>query len=202
MLFGAVLVASPAAFAQGAVDSKLSQSISAGTLSTSILSDTGTTVSSPSFGLSALTVATSGTHQTSTGTFGSNTQRIYVDNPGMVTTGTWTLALAAKNPSVGWTSDGTTKAYAHNGATAAEGQLSITSAGTVTPTTGSSTGITGASTGTFSTTNTSFTIMTGAGSSDDVWRGYITGIGISQTVPNTVPAGNYYIDLTQTLTSA
>lgn len=198
---GFVVVTQPA-YAQLSTNSKLTQSIQAGTLSTSILDGTGATVTSPSFGFGNVTVATSGTYQTSTGTFGSDAQRIYVDNPGVVTTGTWTLALAPTSSSLGWTKDGTTQAYDFDAATAAAGQLSITSAGTVTPVVGTSTGITGASTGTFSSMNASFTIMTGAASSDDVWKGYITGIGLSQTIPAAVPAGSYYINMTQTLTSA
>ena len=54
----------------------------------------GAVVASPSFAMGAVAVSTS--TQTSTGTFGSNSQRITVDNPnGSTNGGAWTLALNA-----------------------------------------------------------------------------------------------------------
>jgi hypothetical protein len=51
-------------------------------------------------------------------------------------------------------------------------------------------------------TTNSITLLTAAASSDDIWNGYLTGIGLSQKVPPSKPAGTYVLDLTQTVTAS
>lgn len=191
-----VIVGAPAAHAALTTNSTLSQSIGSGTLSTSIRDGSGVVVASPSFSLASTTVSTS--TQTATGTWGSSTQRITVDNPGGANNG-WTLSLAATGgASATWVSGGNT--YTFNGS-AATGQLTIDpSVATLTVATGTTTGVTKGTSAAFSGA-TPITLLTAAGSSDDIWNGYITGVGVSQTIPASQPAGTYTISLTQTVTA-
>ena len=187
----------PLAYAQTTTNSQITQQINAGVLSTSIRDGAGAVVASPTFAMSAVAASTS--QQTSTGTFGSSTQRITVDNPGGANNG-WTLALNATVPGTAtWTSGG--NSYAYNGATAAAGQLTVNPAvGTLTPTVGGATGVSLGTSSTFTGT-TPISIITAAASSADIWNGYATGIGLSQTIPPAQPVGNYTINMTQTVTA-
>lgn len=196
----AALAVAPGAYAQQSADSKLTQTINAGALDTYFTNASGTTISAPSFVLASVTASTTAT-TTATGNFGSDSQRITVDNPGASDSG-FSLALAAEDAAIGWYASGSpsVSAYKHNGATASAGQLSVTSAGTTGNYTGGATGITGATTGTFTGT-TPITIMAGSASSANVWRGYVHSIGLSQVIPASTPAGSYSIDLVQTVTA-
>ncbi len=195
-LVAVAFVSAPAAHAALTATSQLSQQITAGVLSTSIRDGSNVVVASPSFTLGSVAVST-GT-QTATGTWGSSTQRIAVDNPGGANAG-WTLTLAATGgSSATWTSGGNT--YAFNG-NATTGQLTINpAASTLTSLTGTSTGITKGTSSAF-TGATPITLLTAASGSDDIWNGYITGVGVSQAIPASQPAGTYTFDLTQTVTS-
>lgn len=177
--------------------SKLEQVISAGTLSTDIRDSGGGVLSTPTFSMNSASVSNS--QQTITGTFGESAKRITVDNPGGANSG-WTLTLGATTPSTAkWVSGGNN--YAFNGASASVGQLTVdASAGTLTSVTGTSTGITKGSSATYSGT-TPIAILTASAGSDDIWLGYITGVGLSQTIPASQPAGTYTIDMTQTVTA-
>lgn len=177
--------------------SQLSQSISAGVLSTSIRDASGVVVASPSFSMSSGVASTS--TQTTTGTFGSNSQRITVDNPGGANNG-WVLALAATGGAgTTWTSGGNT--YAYNG-TATTGQLSIDpSVATLTVASGTSTGITKGTAATFSAA-TPITLLTAANTASTIWNGYITGVGASQIIPASQAIGTYTLNLTQTVTAS
>lgn len=189
----------PFAYAQTATNSQITQQISNGVISTSIRDASGVVVSSPSFGMSAVAASTS--QQTSTGTFGSNSQRITVDNPnGSITGGAWTLALNATVPGTGtWTSGANN--YAYNGATSAAGQLTVNpAAGTLTAVTGGLTGVTLGAQGTF-TGSTPISIVTASSSAAPIWNGYVTGIGLSQTIPPGQAVGNYAFSMTQTVTA-
>lgn len=187
------------AYAQTTTDSEVTQSITNGVISTSIRDESGVIVPTPTFAMSAVVVSTS--QQTSTGTFGSNSQRITVDNPnGSLTGGAWTLALNATIPNVsGWTSGSDT--YAYNGATATAGQLTVDpSDGTLTAVTG---GVTGVSLGTQSTFSgsTPISLVVASSAAASIWNGYVTGVGLSQTIPPSQPAGSYTLDMTQTVTA-
>lgn len=193
----ATLVVPAAAYAATTANSQLSQAITAGVLSTDIRDASNVVVASPSFTLSS--VAASTTQQTATGTFGTASQRISVDNPGGANNG-WTLALNATTPGTGtWTSGG--NSYAYNG-TAAAGQLTINpAAGTITPVTGGATGVTKGTSAAFTGT-TPITLVTAANTAATIWNGYITGIGVSQTIPAAQPIGTYTLNLTQTVTAS
>lgn len=195
-----VVLGAPGVYAQSTADSKLTQTINAGTINTNFTDGTGATVSNPSFAMSSATVSTTG-NMTTTGAYGSDTQRATVNKPGL--SGGFTLALAAENSSIGWYESGTpaVSAYKHNGATLDEGQLTLGTGGTLGLYTGTSTGITGSVGGTFTGTDP-ITIMAGAnGTMDSVWRGYVHGISLTQVIPKGTPSGSYSIDLVQTVAS-
>jgi hypothetical protein len=175
------------AYAAPTATSRLTQQITAGALSTDIRDGSGNVLANPAFTM------------TVTGTFGSATQRITVDNPGGASGG-WTLALNATTPGTGtWTSGANN--YPYNG-TAAAGRLTVNpAAGAIVSTIGASTGISlGASTS--FTGTTPVTLVTATEASDDIWNGYFTGIGLTQTIPASTPAGSYTLDMTQTVTAS
>lgn len=190
-----VALATPAVYAQTTAGSTLTQTINAGAVSTDFRDAGNVVVANPSFPLSAATVSTS--QQSVTGTFGSATQRISVNNPGNA--GGWSLAIAATAGDAAlWTSGGNT--YDFNG-TAAQGRLTLDpSVGTITLT-GPST-ITGVTKGVSTPFTTGpITLMSAASTSDDVWNGYLTGVGVTQTIPAFQPTGAYELSLTQTVTA-
>lgn len=177
-----------------------SQQINAGTISTFIGDTNGAEVTSPNVAFSARTV--SNTVQTSTGTYGTASERIYVDNPDGADGG-WTLSLAATGgASATWTSGGNT--YPFNGASSALGQLTIdASVGTLTASVGGTTGITKGTSSTFSGgTNGPVTLLTAAAGADDVNLVYLTGVSASQTIPAGTPTGTYTINFTQTVAAS
>lgn len=194
-LIVATVVSAPVAHAALSAPSTLTQVIDDGTASTDIRDGSGNVLATPSIGLNATTLSTS--QQTTTGTFGSGTQRITVDNPGGANNG-WSLALNATTPGTGkWTSAG--NEYAYNG-TASTGQLTVDpSVGTITPTVGGGTGVTLGTSGAF-TGSGAITLMSASAASADIWNGYVTGIGLSQAIPANQPAGTYTLSMTQTLT--
>ena len=174
--------------------SQLSQVIGAGVLSTSIRDGSGAVVASPSFSMNSAAVSTNA--QTVTGTFGTTSQRITVDNPGGANNG-WTLTLAGTSGgSTVWTNGSATYPFNGNSTT---GQLTVNpSIAALTPVTGTSTGITLGSQAAFSAA-TPVNLMTASGGSDDIWNGYITGVGMSQVIPASQVPGTYTLDLTQTV---
>lgn len=191
---GAIVVGAVNASPQG----QLTQSITAGTLTTDIRDASYVTVASPTFGMSALNV--SNDCQTSTGLYGSNSQRIYVDNPGAADNG-WTLSIAATGgASANWVAGANNYDFdnpAGSGCTA--GQLTLNpNAGTLTASAGATTAVTKGSQTAFNANN-AITLLSAAAGADDIFRGYLTGVGVSQQVPASKPAGNYVIDLTQTI---
>lgn len=188
------LVIAPAAYAATTATSTLSQAITAGTASTDIRNQAGGAVSNPTFTMGAASISTE--KQTVTGTFGNDQNRITVDNPGGANNG-WTLALNATNPGTAkWTDGG--KNYLYNG-NANTGQLTVNpSAGTLQSTVGSDTGISKGSQAAFSG-STPVTLLTASASSDDIWRGHLTGVSLSQSIPGGQPAGTYTLQMTQTL---
>lgn len=190
----------PAVHAATTATSNLTQTIAPGVLNTDVRDGSNAVVASPSFAMSAGTVSTS-SQQTVTGTFGSATQRISVDNPGASNTG-FTLAIAATGGTTATWTDGA-KTYPFNAATAAAGQLTINATpGTITALVGTTTGITKGTSGTFTSgSNTPIQLLNAGSTSDDVWNGYLTGVSVSQTIPAATPAGSYTFGLTQTVTA-
>lgn len=198
-LMAALIVAAGAPSAYAALDygSKISQEITAGVISTDIRDSAGVAVVNPIFAMGAVIV--SNTQQTATGTLGNDTNRITVDNPGGAPNG-WTLSLNATTPGAGrWVSGSNN--YQYSGTTA-QGQLTVNpTAGTITPVIGTATGVTRGASASFTGSNP-ITIMTASNAADKIWQGYITGIGLSQTIPASQPAGSYVIDMTQTVTAS
>lgn len=189
------VVAAPVAHAALSATSTLSQTISNGTASTDIRNASDVVISTPTISMNSVTLSTS--QQNATGTFGSTSQRIYVDNPGGAPNG-WTLALNASVPgSATWTSGGNT--YAYNG-NATTGQLTVNpSVGTTTANAGGTTGITLGTSSAFSG-STAITLVNASAASADIWNGYFTGISLTQAIPANQPAGTYTLSMTQTLT--
>lgn len=192
----AVAALSPVANAALTATSTLNQTINAGTISTDIRDGSNAVVVDPVFPMSAMQISTG--QQTSTGTFGTATQRISVDNPGGADNG-FSLTLNASDPTNGmWSSGANT--YDYKG-TAATGQLTVDpSVSTWTALTGTTTSITKGTSAAFTgATSTAITLATTGATLENIWNGYVTGIGLSQTIPANTPAGTYTISMTQTV---
>lgn len=187
-------IGTPVAYAALTANSTLTQSITAGVLSTDIRNASDVVVGSPSFAMAARTVSTS--QQSTTGTLGETAQRLTVDNPGGANSG-WTLTLNATTPgTTTWTNG--TNTYAYN-STAAAGQLTVNpGAGTITALAGTTSNISKGATTTFSGT-TAITLLDAAAASDDILKVHVTGIGLTQTIPANTPAGSYSITMVQTV---
>jgi hypothetical protein len=216
----ATLLAFPAA-AFAASNSTFNQTVNSGTLSTDIMDASRVTVASPSVAMSAKSFSfdCQAGGSASTGTFGTNTERIYVSNGDAADNG-WTLTIAATGGATArWQNGGASQFMDFNdptGATAGctdggdadttPGQLTLDpNAGTLTADCGScvTTNVTkGSSAGFNQGTVDSVTILNAAAGSNDVWRGYLTGVGVSQTVPAETPADAYTLDLTLTVTAS
>jgi hypothetical protein len=199
----------------------LNQTINAGTLTTDILDGSRVAVASPSANMSAKTFSFDCQYggSASTGTLGSTSERLYVINPNAAING-WTLTMAATSGvSARWQNGGATRYIDFNDPTGANpgcsdgadatdttaGQLTIDpSVSTITTDclTCLATNITkGSSTGYNQGTVDSVTLLNAAAASDDIWRGYLTGVGLSQTIPAEQPADSYSINLTLTATA-
>ena len=199
----------------------LNQTVNGGTLSTDILNGSRVPVASPSATLSAkafnFDCQTSGS--ASTGTLGTTSEREYILNPAVANNG-WTLTIAATS-GVGalWTSGGNTFDF-NDAATSGcadtptgsfesdtrPGQLTINPAVSTLTTdcvSCTTTGITkGSSAGFVEGTTNSVTLLTAAAGSDDVWRGYLYGSTLSQTIPAEQVAGTYTLNMTITVTAS
>lgn len=214
------LLAFPAvAFA--ASNSTFNQTVNTGTLSTDIMDASRVSVGSPSVAMSAKSFSfdCQAGGSASTGTFGTNTERIYVSNGDAADNG-WTLTIAATGGATArWQNGGASQFMDFNdptGSTAGctdggdadttPGQLTLDpNAGTLTADCAACTtaNVTkGSSTGFNQGTVDSVTILNAAAGSNDVWRGYLTGVGVSQTVPAETPADAYTLDLTLTVTAS
>lgn len=190
----------------GAPNSNITQSIAQGTLTTDILDASRNPVASPSVAMGAANFSFD--CQTVTGTLGSSTQRLYVINPSATAT-SWSLSIAATGGATAkWQNGGATHSYAYNddtGSGCTNGQLTIDpSVETVTPDC-TSAGCTGATiskgSSTAMTGATGVTLMSG-NSTANVWRGYLTGIGLSQKIPGEQPADTYSLNMTLTVTGS
>jgi hypothetical protein len=186
-------------------NSNLTQSITAGTLLTDVLDASRVPVGSPSIAMSAATFSFN--CQTITGTLGSSSQRLYVTDPSTTSNG-WTLAMAATGgASAKWQNSSATRQYYYNDATGSgctNGQLTVDpSVGTVTAdcVTSVCTGATVAKgSSTAMTSSTPVTLVTGAAATN-VYRGYLTGVSLSQKIPAEQPADSYSLNMTLTVTA-
>lgn len=214
----AVGVASTGAVVRAANTSNFTQSVTAGTLVTDIRDASRVSVASPSVAFSSVafnfSCLTGGS--ASTGTFGTNTQRIYVDNPDAADNG-WTLALAPTGGATSTWSDGASNTYDFNDPTASgctdsadadtkAGQMTVDpSVSTLTTDCASctTTGVTkGSSTSYNQGTTDSVTLLNAGASSDDAGRWYQTGIAGTQTIPAEQPVANYSLNMTLTATAS
>lgn len=184
--------------------------IPSGSLSIDIVDGSGASVASPSVSMDNLSLAID--CQTSTGIFGTSTQKIRVAN----STGSsaWSLSVAASGGTTALWSAGTPK-YDFNDPSGSPpgcsagldsdtyaGLLSIDPAvGTVAPQSGCTT--TGVSKGSGSNfnegTTDNITLMSASGSAETGCYWDLTGVALSQAIPAETDAGTYSIDLTLTV---
>jgi len=216
----AVIMALSVGFAvYAANNTDLDQTINAGTLVTDIRDASKVTVASPAVAFSATTFSfdcLSGASRP-TGTFGTGTERIYVDNPDNADNG-WTLTFAATGGATDDWNDGGSNVYDFNdpggapagcgdgGDTDSDiGQLSVDpSVGATTTDCGSctTTGITlGGSSAFNEGTTDSITLVSAAAGSDDIGRWYFTGFDLDQTIPAEQVPASYSINMTLTVTA-
>jgi hypothetical protein len=178
------------------------QTINAGTISVDIVDDTYVSVSDPSINMSTLSFGF--TCQTSTGTFGTATEQIYVKNPDAADSG-WTVSIGATNTDL-WDSAGTDFDFndsSGSGCTdgadgdsfggqmtvdASGGSIAVGSCSTCT-----TTGVSAGSSNSFDEGVTDdITILSGASESDDIGDWTLQGVSISQKVPAEQPAASDY----------
>jgi hypothetical protein len=183
--------------------STFNQTINTGTLSVDIVDDTYVSVSDPSINMSTLSFGF--TCQTSTGTFGTATQQIYVKNPDAADSG-WTVSLAGSVTTAVWDSAGTDFDFNDSGGSgctdggdtdsfagqmtvdASGGSISVGSCATCT-----TTGVSAGSSNAFVEGSVDdITILSGASESDDIGDWTLQGVSISQTVPAEQPAASDY----------
>lgn len=205
--YGAVLMAfifaiAPTTATFAANTTSVTQAINGGVLSADILDASRVTVAAPSFAMTATSFSFN--CQTSTGTIGSAAQRLYVINPSGTTAGqSWTLSIAGSG---NWTSGANT--YTYNdaiGAGCTNGQLTVNPAVGTIAADCSSTACTGAvitkGTSTAMTGATPVTLLS-APTGTTIYRGYLTGVSLSQTIPAEKPSGSYSLPMTITATAA
>jgi hypothetical protein len=143
--------------------------------------------------------------QTATGTLGTTTQQIYVNNNDDADGG-WDVSLAAANVTDLWTSGGNT--YDFNDSTdsgCTNGQMTVDPSG-LTPTKGQCTScdadyvtVPGTSAAFVQGTVNSITILSGAAESDDIGDWTLQGVSISQKIPAEKPIGSYSINMVLTI---
>jgi hypothetical protein len=180
------------------------QTINPGSLTVDIVDGSYISVASPSFAMNPVTFGF--TCQTSTGTFGTASEVIYVKNPDASDTG-WSVNLAASSPTAFWASAGTNMDFndpSGSGCTdvagdadSLQGQMTVDpSVGTLTVGGCSSCTTTSVSKGSLAAFNegtvNSINILTGAAASDDVGDWKLTGVAISQKIPAEQPAASDY----------
>lgn len=211
-----LFASAPLAFA--ASNSTLTQTITNGVLSTDILDASRNPVASPAISMSskAFTFDCQTGANASSGTLGTNTERVYVTNPGGANSG-WNLTIAATSGATStWANGGATRRIDFNDPTSSgctDGADADTASGqmTIDPNTGTlttdcqsctTTGVTKGSSAAFSQgVIDALTLLSAAAGSDDIWRGYLTGAPISQVIPAETPADSYTLNLTLTATA-
>lgn len=221
MLAVVVAVVSVPAITLAASNSNFTQTINTGTLTTDILDASRNAVASPTVAMAAKSFSfdcyNGGT--ASTGTFGTNTERAYVSNGDAADNG-WTLTVAATGGATAtWNNGGATQKFDFNdpsgspagcadGSDAGDtlgGQMTISpAAGSITTdcTSCTSTGVSLGSSAAFNQgTTDNITLINAGSSSSDVWRGYLSGVTISQTIPAEQAADSYTLNLTLTATA-
>ena len=183
--------------------SEFSQTINTGTLSTDIVDGSYVTVGSP--GVTMNTTDFSFACQTATGTFGTATQQLYVQNPDAADGG-WTLTMGATATTTLWDSAGTDFDFNDDHASCGVdgtdpdsfgGQMTIDASGGTLAVGACSactvTSVTKGASDSFEQGSTdSITILTGAIGSDDIGDWTLQGVSISQTIPGEQAAASDY----------
>ena len=172
------------------------------TLSSDVVDGSGVSVASPSAGMTS--ASSSFSCQAVTGTLGTATQKVRINNT--TSNPAWTVSIAATSgPSALWTTGSTTYDFNDpSGSGCTNGQLTIDpSAGTLTPAAGcANTGLTlGSSAGFSSGVTDSITLATGSASATINCYWDLTGVSLSQQVPAERAAGAYSLNLTITTTA-
>jgi hypothetical protein len=154
--------------------------------------------------------------QTTTGTFGTATQNIYVKNPDAADNG-WVVSLAAAAPTAFWASAGTNMDFndpSGSGCTdgadpdTLKGQMTVDPSVSTLTVGGCSICTTaniskGSSTAFNEGTLDSVTILTGAALSNDIGDWKLTGVAISQKIPAEQPAAvDYALPLTLSIVAS
>jgi len=187
-----------------------------GSLTTDIVDGSYVTVGSPTMAMNSATFSL--ICQTVTGSFGTASQQIYVNNNDAADGG-WTLSLAATNPTDVWDSAGTdydfneagSSGCVDDGATTDSdslgGQMTVDPSG-ATLAVGqcggcSTTGVSlGDSEAFVETSNNDIDILNGAAGSDDIGDWTVIGVSISQKIPaEQAAASDYDINMVLTITA-
>jgi len=172
--------------------SNFQQTINPGTLTTDIVDASYVTVASPSVVMASTTFSFS--CSSTTGTFGSATEQIFVSNADAADNG-WTLSLAASAPTDVWTSATSLDFNNPAGSGCTGGQMAVD------PSVGAlagapayaTTAITKGSASSFSQGVTdSITMLTAAAGALDIGKWVLTGVSIVQTIPGEQPAASDY----------
>ena len=194
--------------------SQFTQVINPGTLTVDIVDGSYNSVTSPSVAMGAVTFSFN--CQTATGTFGTSTEQIYVQNPDGADNG-WTLTMAATNTTDVWNSAGTDYDFNDpNGSGCTDGsdadslggQMTVDPSGATLATGNCSScttnNITKGSSASFNEgTTDSITLLTAAAASDDIGDWTLQGVSISQTIPAEQPAASdYAINMVLTVTAS
>ncbi|WKZ30911.1 MAG: hypothetical protein QY318_03615 [Candidatus Dojkabacteria bacterium] len=183
--------------------SNFTQTINAGTLAIDIVDGSYVTVGSPSVAFPTATFSFA--CQTSSGTFGTASQRIYVSNPDAADNG-WSASLAGSAATAVW--DGAASDYDFNDssgggctdggdADSVGGQMTVdASVGTLTAGACSgctTTNITKGSAASFvQGTTDSITLLTAAAGSDDIGDWALIGVDVDQDIPAQQAAASDY----------
>lgn len=199
--------------ALAASTSNFTQTINAGTLTVDIVNGSYVTVGSPSVAMGAVTFSfacrTAGNR--ASGTFGTASEQIYVQNPDAADGG-WAVSLAGSAATNVWDSAGTD--YDFNDASGSGctdgadadlvgGQMTVDASGGTLAAGACSACTTanitkGSSSSYVQATTDSITILTGAAGSDDIGDWTLQGVSILNTIPAEQPAASDY-DINMTL---
>ncbi len=185
--------------------SSFSQTIESGSLAADIVDGSYSSVGSPSVTMGNVTFSFSS--QSSSGTFGTATEQLYVQNPDAADSG-WNLTVAASATTDTW-SDGDTNEFDFNdgsGATDGDDTDSVGGQMTVDPSGGTlaagdcsscvTTNISLGSSASFEESTTdSITLITAAAESDDIGDWTLQDVDISQLIPAEQAAAAYSLDL-------
>lgn len=200
----ALVIFGTASYVYASNTSNFTQTIGAGSLAVDIVDASYVTVASPTIAMNAYTFNFA--CSTSTGTFGTATEQVYVQNPDAAAGG-WNVNFAASATTAVWTSVGTdydfndpTSSGCTDGADVGDtvgGQMTV-NASAATLAVGqcascTTTSVTrGASSAFNEGTTNSITILTGAAGSDDIGDWTLETVSISQTIPAEQPAASDY----------